>query len=213
MNEETYRIALKDSSHPFYEATWLIFAERMKSEYASKRLAPQKDDLIPYLFEIVDDEDLSDEGALGKGYAPVHAINLLGEWEVSEAVPRLLEIFEEEDHDTLIWNAAAVALEHMGPGMVDEMFVLLDRLDEDHHTAIGAVLSQAGKGNQRAYDWIKAQLDRQKEEWDVRFWAECLLECDPSQAIPVLEERINRRKFDPRLREIIQNWIEQARQE
>jgi hypothetical protein len=213
MNEETYRIALKDSSHAFYEATWLIFAESMNSEYAAKRLAPQKDDLIPYLFEIVDDEDLAEEGSLGKGYAPGHAIELLGEWEVSEAAPRLLSIFENEDEDSLIWEAASDALGNMGPGIIDDIFAILDRSKEIHIATVGGILSKAGKGNQRVFDWIKEQLDLYKQNWQIRWWAECLLACDKDQAIPLLEERINKRKFDQRLREIIQNWIDQAQQE
>ena len=211
MNDDTptYRLALKDSSHPFYEATWLIFAERMNTSYAAEKLAPQKEALIPYLFEIVDADDLRDESDLGQGYAPPHAITLLGEWEVTEAAPRLLEIFENEDHDTLIWSAAVRALEHMGPGMVDEMFALMDRLGEDSYDTIAGILSKVGKGDSRVYDWLEARFLIQEDHWDVRWYAECLLACDHERATPLLEDRIKKRKYDANLREILQGYIEE----
>ena len=213
MNVETYRLALKDSSHPFYEATWLIFAEQMNTKFAAKRLTAQKDDLIPYLLEIVDDESLAEEGSLGKGFAPPHAIDLLGEWGVTEALPRLIKILEEEDEDTYIWGSAADALGKMGPEVVDEMFALLDRSEDVHVATVGGILSSAGKGNQRVYDWLKSQLDLHKEDWKVRWWVECLLECDKEQASSLLEERIQKRKYSPQLRAVFQKWIDEARQE
>src|SRR5512138_1260291 len=115
----TWRQALNDSNHPLHAAAWTIFSPEMKVTSADKRLADSKEQVIPFLLEILDTPDLYLETALGSGEAPINAVELLGHWKVLDAAPRLLKIMEEQDFETSIHDRALVALENMGPAVID----------------------------------------------------------------------------------------------
>ena len=205
----TYRLALKDSSHPFYEATWLIFDADMEPEYTAKRLADQKEALIPYFFEIVDDLSLREDGAPGYGFAPSNAIEILGVWRVAEAVPRMLEIFEHTDIDSDIHEATSDALKLMGSGIVDDLMKMRDRAADDLQFAIASILSEVGQGNQEVYDWVKTLFLAAKDYFDIHFYAEYMLDIDSAQAIPFLKEQIKHRKDKAGIKDVLENWMKE----
>src|SRR5258708_14729983 len=208
----SYRQGLKDSQHPLYKAAWIIFGEKMDLKFAAKELEAQKGQVVPFLMELANTPELERESSLGSGHAPPNALRLLGRWQVVEALPRLLHILQNEDWDTNIHEAAVTALEKMGPVALDPVLAIAEKAeDQADRVTMASILSFAGKGDSRAYAFIKTLFDEQKTDWDIRFVAESLLACDRDAAIVLLEERIRRGKYGKALRKTLEGYIADAR--
>jgi HEAT repeat protein len=207
-----WRQALNDSNHPLYSAAWTIFSPDMNLDAADKRLADHKERVIPFLIDILDTPQLSEETALGGGHAPINAVSLLGRWKVVEAVPRLLAIVEEQDFEDLIWDRATTALEAMGPEAIDPVLqAAAQTTDTELRTTFASVLSQAGKGDPRAFEYIKAEFAQQKDELDIEVLAEDLLMCNAEAGSALLEEQLKQAKFSKKLRKKLRRTIDDAR--
>ena len=159
-------------------------------------------------------DELYNEIALGSGNAPIHCVDLLAHWHVKEAVPRFLRILEEEDFETIVYSRALFALKDMGAAILDDILSFANSADPAIYLDIGSILSEIGRGDPRAYAWIKARFDEQVDEFDIRIWAESLLEVGGEDAIAILEDRIlkQKRKFSRDLREVIKGYIQHARE-
>jgi hypothetical protein len=77
--DEIWRMALKDSTYPLHKATSLLFAQSFNVKMAAKILAHQKEEVIEYLYQILDTEELFWEESFGTGYGTIHAVELIGE--------------------------------------------------------------------------------------------------------------------------------------
>ncbi len=208
-----WRQALKDSSHPLYAASWLIFSEKMNPEVAAQRLADQKEQIIPFLYTILDTPELYLDTGLGSGHAPVNAVQLLGRWQVLDAIPRLLEIVSEDtDFDDMITDRSVQALEDMGPAAVDLVLQAAQNAKKpDLRIVYGSILARSGRGDPRVWTYLVKLFERQKDEWDIRFAAEHLLHNDAEAGIAYLQERLRRGKYSRPLREALEKYIEDAR--
>ncbi len=212
-NISIWREALRDASHPRHQVAWLLFAKTFDAEFAGRRLAEQKEAVIPWLFEILDTPELYSADSLGEGYAPIHAVELLGHWQVVEAVPRLLRILEEEkEEDSIVRDEAVKALASMGPSIRERMLDYAEKADPALYYSLAYVLSKVAKGDPHAFAWVSARLDEAQSEWGIRLVAENLLAVDPEPAIALLEERIRRRRYNKRLSQILQRYIDDTRQ-
>jgi hypothetical protein len=206
-----WRQALNDSNHPLYSAAWTIFSAEMNLDAADKRLADHKERIIPFLMDILDTPELHNETALGSGHAPINAVELLGRWKVMEAVPRLLTIVEE-DWETMIHDRAVVALGNMGPEVIDPVLQAAGQTtDEGRRRTFASILGHAGKGDPRAYEYVKTVFGQQKDELDIEFLAEDLLVCNTEAGIALLEDRLKHRKYSRKLRKRLEKYIDDAR--
>lgn len=218
MNDETtpiWREAAKDPNHPLHEATWTLFREKMHLKRAAARLEPNKDTVIPYLLDILRNKDLRFREAIGDGYAPVNAAQLLGHWQVTEAIPDLWDILGDEEEETsLLWEAAIDALESMGPVIVDTAGEFIEQNPDMADTA-ASILSVAASGDERAYELIRGVFEQSdSENWaTMDYVSESLLYCDREQAIPYLEERIKTTRYNKDVRERLKENIQQAKAE
>ena len=219
MNEQdpvaVWREALKDSSHPRHRVAWLLFPDRVNIKAAAKQLADQKEEVIGYLYEILDTDALYNMESLGRGNAPINAVELLGEWQITEAVPRLLRILEEKDWGTKIHDRTVAALGKMGPQSLDTLLAYMEDGDPDVIESLIGTVSDIAEGDPRVFEMVKARLDQaeeEKDEWDIRYMAENLLVIDAEKAIALLEERIKARRYHKRLREILREYIANARE-
>lgn len=206
-----WREALRDASHPRHQVAWLLFTGAFNAEFAGRRLAEQKEAVLPYLFQILDTPQLYSSDSLGEGYAPIHAIELLGHWQVVEAVPRLLRILEEEEEDAIARDEATEALASMGPSIRERMLDYAEKANPALYHSLAYILSKVAKGDPRVFAWVRARLDEAQSEWEIRLMAENLLNLDPEPAIALLEERIRRRRYNKRLSEILQRYIDNTR--
>jgi hypothetical protein len=210
-----WRQALNDSSHPLNKASWLLFGKNTKAEAAAQILADQKEQVIPYLYQILDTEELYFESALGSGNAPVNAVGLLGEWQVLEAVPHLIKIIEQDDWDSSVHDEALGALDKMGATIIPDIIDLGQRaergeLSPDVIISAAGTLSAIGKGNADAYTWLLHIFDTNRDTHE-ELLSEILLAVDREKAYGDLESRLKTRKFPKPVRQRIEKNIRDAR--
>jgi hypothetical protein len=205
-----WREAIKDDQHPRHRAAWLLFTKGMSPKGAAKLLAATKDDVILWLYEILDTEALYDEGSFGDGDAPINACILLGEWKVVEAAPRLWQIIEQHDWESVVHGEASRALENLGSPVLDFMLEQSVKVHGDLELEIATILSQVGRGDQRAFDYVCGFFERQKESYEVEMACELVLSCNPKAGIEYLEQRIDLAKYR-QARETIVRRIQEAR--
>ena len=143
---------------------------------------------IPALMVLANDEYLQMEDAPGEGYAPIRAVELLGELEAVEAVPVLIDIVADSDPDDIIFSIAIHALEEIGPPALEEVLTFMRySWDVEAKTALAEVVGEVGQRDERAYETLVAV-------WEEATWEEskCLLAyplalTGGEQAIPLLE--------------------------
>jgi len=209
-----WRIALNDSSHPMYSIAWDVFGRRFNVDRTAKKYEDRRDEILPFLYAILDSEDLYMENALGEGYAPIHAVDLLGEWQVLEAIPRLLAYVDDEndeDDDIIVNGRAALALEKMPPEAIDQ---LLEYGQRDDKRAMSAMfmLTYVGHGDERCFDFICSVFERMKTEYDIITVAECLADNNLEKAEVYLLEKSKQGRFR-RFKSDFKGIIEAARRD
>jgi hypothetical protein len=205
----TYREILKDTSHPYYEMAWLVFQDRMDLKYVSERLIDRQDKLTPLLLDILDNDNLILDTSLGQGMAPVHAAGILGEWRIKEAIPRLMELMETQDHESYIQGVSVVALGKMGAEIVPPILKFAETADTDLYSDIASILAEAGKQTTAAYDWVAARLIVQTDHWEIRYYAEMLMMIDYPTARRLIEERIRQRQYSKKLADELLSFVEE----
>lgn len=211
MSENTprWRQAINDSSHPLHQAAWILFSENINLNFADQRLSPIKADVIDFIYEILDTDELYNVSSLGSGNAPIHAVKLLGQWQVLEAVPRLLKILREEDWDAIVHDQAIIALEKMGAPVIDPLLAFAKEVDEDLQITVASILSGADKDDPRTFAFIKALFERQKDDMNTGYLGELALRCGEQAGIELVEARLRKGKLDKltwqRLRKFVQD--------
>lgn len=203
-----YRQALKDSTHTLSSIAWELFRQQFDVKRVAKKYTERQAELIPFLYVLVDDKKLYEEGALGSGYAPINAVRLLGEWGIVDAVPRLLTIIEEEDRDIIIADQAAVALEKMPAEAIDAILEYGQKENQDISAAF--ILTRVGRGDDRCFAFITQVFERVTDELDIISIAECLVSNDVDKAEVYFEEQTKSRKYR-RYRQDFQAMLEEKR--
>src|SRR5260221_5865428 len=206
-----WRQAITDSNHPLNKAAWIVFSEKMKPEFADKQLADQKEQVIPFLYEIIDTPALLDDTSLGSGNVPINAVELLGQWKVADAVPRLIKILEDNDWDKTIHDSAITALEEIGAPTVEPLLAFAkSRTDEGDQISLAATLSDIGRRDPNVFAFATSLFEKRKpdDEQDIRFLAESILVCDHEQGIPYLQEKLKHGRYSKKLRQTLERYIE-----
>jgi HEAT repeat protein len=159
-----------------------------------------REEAIHALIELVADEDLQLEDAPAEGYAPIHAVELLGELQAVEAIRPLIDIVADVEPDAIIRDAAIYALIKIGPPACEPVLTLM-RYSQilEAKLALAQVVSEIGQRDEQAYQVL---LD----VWDEATWGEgrCLLahamvRTGGEQAIPVLQAALEDPGLDERL--------------
>ncbi|MBI5668011.1 MAG: hypothetical protein HZC41_08365 [Chloroflexi bacterium] len=212
MSEEMpiWRQAIHDSQHPLHRAAWLLFSEHFNVDYAAQVLESQKDTVLDFIYLILDTDDLYQVESLGSGFAPINAVHLLGKWQVVEAIPRLLQIVAQEDWEAVVTGQACRALEDMGAAAIEPLLEFA-AASPNQRVTVASILGAAGKGDARAYAFIKAVFEEQTNDMDIEYVAEHLLTCDSQQAIPYLEDGLRQGKIKKSVRRRLESYIQQAR--
>ena len=214
---QKYRDILQDSIHEFYNTAWLIFQERMNLRVAAKLIQPQQDIVLPYLYEIIETPDLYLNGSLGKGWAPINAISLIGEWKIIEAAPILIErlLHESEwDIDDISYNKLVICLSRLGPPIFDEVWAAHERFVGLSTVELGylEVLVDVGKDHPKVSDYIKVRIEAQPQNFDLidyRLLATYLLELDYETNKPYLNKLVQSKQFSQVVNNHIKSGIEE----
>lgn len=210
--DATWRIAAKDDQHPLHKATWALFSDRMKVKATARRLQEQKSEVITYATTILRTPELHELEAFGSGNGPINSVRLLGYWQVTEAIPDLIDVLIDDidEMDVLeIADAAITALSNMGQAAVEPMLTFGEQYPQAAITA-ASILGTAGRKDPRAFAFIQRTfegLDRD-DRFDADFVSGCLLDCDKEQAVPYLQEMIKKGSFSKDARKAIQQNID-----
>ena len=173
--------------------------ERLTSEQLELCRA-HREEAIPALIDLATDEYLQMEGAPGGGYAPIHAVELLGKLKAVEAVPALIDIVADVDPEATISNAAIRALMRIGPPALEPVLAFMRySWDVETKTALAEVIEAIGQEDERVYETLVSV-------WEEAAWEEgkCLLayplaRIGGERAIPLLEEALE----DPYLYDVL----------
>jgi hypothetical protein len=209
-----WREALKDQKNDLYEAAWLLFTPGVSVETASERLEDQKDSVVELLKTVLDEDELFDEEAYGDGNAPVKAIYLLGEWNVTDALPTLLEVLEVSENNDKIREALMVALRNLGEDIVDDV-IAWGTDNPDFSLEATDILAAVGLGNEAAFGYVRDWVA--KEDEDLEYYIDHLIEIDADAAQAYLddfttEDKGNRKLFRKKGREAKKRAQELAEQ-
>lgn len=213
MTDETpiWRQALKDDQHPLHRAAWILFSEKPNPQYTDRVLADQKEQVIEFIYQILDNEELYWGDSLGSGIAPINGVELLGRWQVVDSIPRLLKIVEEDDIEAIVNGAAYHALSELGSVVYEPLMEFDERTEHKHENSIAGIVADACKGDPRVFDYVRTIFEKQEDEWDIAYLAENLLICDPQQAIPFLEKRLQKHKYSKDLKKRLEKYITDAK--
>lgn len=193
-----WRQALNDEHHPLYRAAWLIFKDNANMDYAATTLESQKLEVIPFIYTILDDETLYADTSLAGGMAPVNATTLLGKWKVTEAAERLWNIAIKEDNEpgTVIYEEVIDTLKQMGSAIRETILSKIVDLSEEQYLTMADLLSEVGKGDERALNWLAERVDDHGSNRDeIEFYVDMLLIADLAWGKAYLEEKIRQKKY------------------
>lgn len=210
MSEETtqvWRTALTTRDHDLYAAAWTLFMQGMNEEVAATRLESQRETVIPFLENLIEDDYLYQNAAPGKGNAPVNALRLLGKWKVQEAVPKLLTVLETATPRQPTYFASINALAQFGEDIIPTIVAWVEEKPENRDEAL-EVLEKVAVGNTEVFDMVLSWIV--PEEYSLETYVQSLVELDSERAVKVLNDLAQNRSFSKEEREIFREEIKHA---
>lgn len=154
---------------------------------------------IPYLMDIVWDESLWSVDSPGGGWAPIHAVTLLGKLGAVEAAELLVDVVADSDPEDIIHSAAVFALEDLGRPALD---AVLDFLRYSTNVAakisLAEVVGEIGRGDERAYEELVNLFHEATWPQGKCLVCSALGDLGDKRAIPLLREALR----DPRVDEL-----------
>jgi hypothetical protein len=207
-----WRQAIKEDQHPLHRAAWILFSNDFNVKRAGAALETQKDDVVGFCTLLLDSRELYPEGALGGGSAPVNAVELLCHWKVEAALPRLLQILEVEDWNTIVYGATADAIAAYKTLLVDPLLEMATRTTNNQKlAAIAGTLADAAPGDPRTVAFVRNLFDSRKEDFDLTYMAENVLFGDPEGGAKWLQSRLNTHKYSKEVRKRIEELLTDAK--
>jgi len=160
----------------------------------------RRDEAVPVLLDLATDERLHMEDSPGDGYAPISAVQLLGELKAVEAVPDLIDVVADSDPQAIIFSAAIHALQQIGPPALEPVLAFMRySWDVETKTALAEVVGELGQRDERTYQTLVTV-------WEETTWADGksllaypLAHTGGKQAIPLLEAALEDAELDDRL--------------
>jgi hypothetical protein len=200
-----WREALKDEAHPRYRTAWFLFTQTGTPEGAARALQEQSVEIIPWLLEVLETEALYAPTSLGAGKAPAKAVAMLGVWQVTDAIPALLQIIERYTWEDDAFDAAIGALQVMGPAALEPVLELAQRVDEDRRVDLAIVAARTGKGDERAFEMVREAFEKTSDDSLKSLIASNLYAVDEARAAEYLQRYMSKNKLGPMTRSTIEN--------
>jgi hypothetical protein len=148
---------------------------------------------VPALIEILADDALSLGTAPGKGFSPVHAVELLGDIKATEAIGPMLRVLTVTECGELVHDQISERLSEFGaPVLEPALAALAGEPDQDVRHAICGVLAKIGVRDHRIFEALCAVLDE-----NACFGAFMLADYGDPCALPFIERVIE--NLDPTL--------------
>ena len=143
----------------------LIASGKQVSPSARSQIVAQGQQAIPQLLAILRDRQLAEQDSPGEGWAPIHAVQLLGELQALEAVAPMLDLLEESDGGDYLSAEITEALPAMGPPILERMLQVQPRFARaSQMNPINVVLAKLGVNDPRI---LAVLLDELKKSPDL----------------------------------------------
>ncbi len=142
-----------------------LFTEGETLSSSTRRaIVANGDAAVPELLEIARDRDLLMEGSDGDGWAPIHAVKLLGELGAQEAVPDLLSLLEESDCNQIVYSGCIHALTSIGAASLEPTLAAV-AANPDHEFVRAAcdVLCRLGVRDDRVFELLVEGLETEPD--------------------------------------------------
>lgn len=136
---------------------------------------------VPTLVDIVEDDVLAREDAPGEGYAPIHAVSLLGHIGGAEAAAALVRFLPTTEPMQIIYSTAIRALADIGAPATEALIALATTGHTDATDAALEALVQSGVKDARIFALLLAGLKRHPE-----LYAGHLAQYGDAAALPAL---------------------------
>lgn len=120
--------------------------------------------VIPTLISMVSDEDLGAEDHPSGGWAPIHAVWLLGELRAEAAIGPMLDVLRATDWDAIIHDAIIQAMPMIGAPVIEPALKAYDEaVDGEFRSSVASILAECKIRDERIYalllDRFDAELD------------------------------------------------------
>ena len=145
---------------------------------------------VTALLEILEDETLAQIDSPGKGWAPIHAAELLGDLRAATAVEPMLRALARTDPLDILHDRVLSSLPKIGPPVVEPALRAAASADEETLESVASVLARVGLHDDRILDLLLAQLRR------APAFAGNLGEYGDSRALPSLLEALDAFELD-----------------
>jgi hypothetical protein len=120
-----------------------------------------------------------------------------------------MRILKEEDWETAAYDSTITALEKMGAPAVERVLEFGQQTSQ--RITVAAILSEAGKRDPRAFEFIRQVFERQKQDHEYTYMAENLLACDAEAGRAYLESWMKTHRLSKKTREQMNKLIADAR--
>ena len=154
---------------------------------------------IAALIRLASNEDLQMEDAPGEGYAPIRAVELLGELEADEAVPTLIDLVADGDPMEIMYSAASRALENLGPLARDDVLTFLRYShDVEAKTALASLLdSMTYRDDKKAYELLVEVWEESDWDYGKSILSYSLIYLGGEEAAARVREALDDEDLDP----------------
>jgi hypothetical protein len=140
------------------------------------------------LVEIIEDERLHISDGPGKGFAPIHAIELLGELRAEAAIPAMLRVLQSTNWMDWIHDGVIRALAKVGaPALEPCLRAHAETSSEVSRDGLTAVLAGLGVRDDRVFEILLRQLEEEPDKA-----AASLAEYGDPAALPYLSRAFDR---------------------
>ncbi len=159
-----------------------------------------REEAVPALIDLVEDEELRAEDAPGEGYAPIHAVRLLGMLGATEAVPTLVDVVAKAELLDIIRDAAIHALCEIGsPALKPVLAFMRYSRNLEAKIALAEVVDEVGEEDEEAYRLMLSVWEGTTWEDGRALLAYALARTGGERAIPVLQQALE----DPALEDAL----------
>jgi hypothetical protein len=137
----------------------LLHADRPIRDDLRRDILSLGDAAVPALLEIMEDDDLALSKSPGGGWAPAHAVRLLGELKAAGAVEPMLRLLATTDYLDVLHDQLIQSLPEIGTPVIEPALRAYAENDNtDFRFSLCAVLAEAGVRDDRIFEILIDQL-------------------------------------------------------
>lgn len=134
------------------------------SPLLQEKILSKGSDVITPLINLLNNEAVQMENAPGQGWAPIHAVALLGELKAKEAIqPMLSWLLETNSEDDILHGQLITSLGALGEAAYQPALDAFEKADDDYRMSLCDVLVETGVKSERIFnillDYLHDRVD------------------------------------------------------